>query len=412
MFLMFVLLVITAVAFRYPTVSSRATTILNKAISTTKLNQRIGMSNSIPATNIDTVDINYNLTGANTNRSVYVVPRRAYLDNRIVDGKPRNTVVIIAEVHFGAEDSIVACLLDGRRSVAVNVIVEHSFTGWVKSHHRECTHRLVVIECKGYPEHTTANGSSTGLIYMKKGENLYSRVITERPLLIKNKAPSSTPARGKGSIFTCCTLFGRPERFHDWLRYQKTLGVDFVHLNVDVSFASKALANYPFLNESIHNGFVEMDIWNDIAGRRMFYHGQITKYQDCVYRYIGEFEFGIFLDTDDFFNPLLPDHKDIHYYLSAEFANPHAGSICFPWRHMRCSLVEELHRTLVNGNLTSILGGNEMELSVTAKCAHRLSAALFVKIHDVERYLPGYHQIKSHENLAYVAHNSIYRKRC
>lgn len=365
-------------------------------------------ADSLPFKNI----IFYNTSGFNTDRSIYVVPRRAYLDNRTMFGEPRNMVVIIAEIHYDALESIVACKLNQERSNSIRVVIEHSFTGWVKGNHKECTHRIVVVQCLDFPTHAISNGSSTGLIYKKKGEVCYSYVETEKPLKFQSRTQSSTPTRGKGSIFACCTLYSHPKQLHDWLRYQKTLGVDFVHLNVDTSFAKNAMAIYPFLNESLHNGFVQMEVWNNIVGPGMYYRGQITKYQDCLYRYIGEFEFGIFLDSDDFFNPVLPGHKDIHYYFNVGFSNHKAGSICFSWVHMHCAPIAKLQKTLADGNLTSILSGNKSVLAVTRKCAHRMNATVLVKIHETEKSFPGYEQVNDEKRLAYVAHNSIYSKPC
>lgn len=349
------------------------------------------------------VDIAYNTSGSNTNRSVFVLPRRAYVDNRTVRGNSQNVVVILAEIHDDAllQESIVACEMNG----AYCVISEQSFTGWVREHHGG-THRAVLVECEGFNISSTddINGSQTHLIYKRIGDCYYSRVKTEMPLFIQNKTMKKS-----GSVFACATVFNQPERLHDWLRYQKTLGVDFVHFSVHASFSSIAEKKYPVLNESLHNGFVQMDVWEDIVGERIFYHSQITKYQDCLYRYMGVYEFGIFYDVDDFFNPMLPDHKDIHYYMNREFANPKIGSVCFAWANMDCKPIPELHKALLDGNLTKTLQKMDHKFNSVAKCAHRLNAAVMVTIHDVERLLDEYKKAgKVNRTLAYIAHNHVY----
>lgn len=121
----------------------------------------------------------------------------------------------------------------------------------------------------------------------------------------------SLPSRGKGSIVVCATLYGHPPRFDEWLKYQKTLGVDMVHLSVETSFYHEI---YPSLKEFLDSGFVKIEIWKDIVGERLFYHGQ--NYQDCIFRHMG---IGLLCDYDDFFIPLVPTHKDIHYYLDKFF---------------------------------------------------------------------------------------------
>ena len=124
-------------------------------------------------------DVSYKTNGDNSNRSVFVIPRRAYLDDRIVNGKPRNIVVILAEVHDEAlfKKSIRACELNGKRSKKVRVIHEESLTRWVRAHHGRM-HRLLMVECRGFNLPSITNGSITKLIYLKDGEKHYSRVET------------------------------------------------------------------------------------------------------------------------------------------------------------------------------------------------------------------------------------------
>ena len=355
-------------------------------------------------------DVLYETSGDNSNRAVFVIPRRAYFDDRIVDGEPRNIVVILAEVHDEAffMKSICACEVNGKRSKKVRVIHEGSFTGWVRANHGR-THRLLMVECLGFDLPSITNGSTTRLIYLKDGEKNYSRVETEKPLVLRDKGVFKN-----NSVFVCATLYDHPGRLHDWLRYQKTLGVDLVHLNVDISFSENAAKIYPFLNESLHNGFVKMEVWRDIVGKGMFYKGQITKYMDCLYRYIGIFEYGLFYDVDDFFNPVLEDHWDLKYYTSRLFANPKIGSVCFAWHQMQCAPDESLHNTLRDGNLTSVLSGYKLkpQLRNVRKCAHRLDAIVYVLIHGAERRFSGYGYRIANESLAYVAHNHIGLQQC
>ena len=85
-------------------------------------------------------------------------------------------------------------------------------------------HQIVVVECLGYPAEFVTNGSTTKLLYIKQGDDYYSRVETETPLV--RRSSLSTPTRGKGSIVVCTTVYSKPDKLEDWLRYQKTLGVD------------------------------------------------------------------------------------------------------------------------------------------------------------------------------------------
>ena len=257
--------------------------------------------------NISVVNISYNVQGENRdNRQVLVVPRRAYYDNRIVKGKPRTIVVILSEVEDNTVKDIVACEINGYYSKSVNIIKDD--VSWVRWHKKGYTHCSVTVQCLGLPEAAILNGSTTHVIYKKKAESFYSRVETEKPLLI------TSPAVRSGSVLMCATLFGHPRNLDAWLKYQKTIGVDLVRLNVHPSFSQNATHITPYLKEAIDSGFVLMETWNDIVGERFYYYGQQVKNQDCVYRYMNTYEYALFLDHDDFFNPLIPHHKGVHYY--------------------------------------------------------------------------------------------------
>jgi hypothetical protein len=196
-------------------------------------------------------------------------------------------------------------------------------------------------------------------------------------------------------------LFDHPERFDQWLKYSRFLGVDKVHLNVHESFIERAWQDYPSLNESLKTGYAEMEVW---TRTRNYWYSQVLKYNDCLYRHIGVFEYGLFLDTDDFFNPMVPNEGDIHHYFSELFSSDNAGSVELKWHQMECAPVKS---DAPNGNLTSILTGHDWKLRHVPKCAHRLSAVMYTTIHYAENLLQGYRRVRSDEKLVYVAHNRI-----
>ena len=353
-------------------------------------------------------NIVYKTSGQNDNRSVFIIPRRAYLDNRIHLGKQRNVVLILAQVHDEAVNSVVACELNGFFSESVSVIKEN--TWWVRKFRPGYTHCTLVIECLGLPSKSIVNGSVPKLIYKKSGEDYYSFVASEKPLILRSV--TSTPARGKGSVVVCTTMFGHPENFNHWLKYQKTIGVDSVHLNTDPTFFDNATVLYPFLKESLNNGFVSIEVWNDVVNKRVFYYEQVTKYQDCVFRHINIFEYMFIYDCDDYFNPLVSSEKNVHYYLDQYFSSSNVGTVYIQWWTMECKPVEEKLKTLQDGNLTSILSGYRYSKRTEAKCAHRVDALKFVLVHDPQSSLFGYTSIRGKDALAYVAHNRYDTKQC
>jgi hypothetical protein len=335
---------------------------------------------------------------------VFIVPKRVYYDNRLESGKPRNTVIILAEVRDYEEYTIKACELNGALSKSVEVLKEN--TKWVR-HHRSIndTHYVLLVQCLGLPQDAIINGSIAKLIYRKKGDDYCSRVESEKPLFLHSGSLNpSNPTKGKGSIVMCTTLFDHPERFDQWLKYSRFFGVDKVHLNVHESFAEKAWQDYPFLNESLKTGFAEMEVWKN---SRIYWYSEMLKYNDCLYRHIGVFEFGLFLDADDFFNPTVPNERDIHYYFPKLFSNKNIGSVEFQWHQMKCAPVRSKVKETPNGNLTNILTGHEWTLRSARKSANRLSSVLLMAVHNVDNLLQGYHRVRSDGKLAYVAHNRI-----
>jgi hypothetical protein len=353
-------------------------------------------------------DILYNVSGSNSDRAAFVVPRRVYYDNRLEHGKPRNTVIILAEVHDDAVDAIRACELNGSLSNSVKVLKENPY--WVRHHHPNHTHCVLVIQCIGLPQDSIFNGSTAKLIYYKRSETNYSRIESEKPLFLHAGSRNpSTPTRGKRSIVVCTTMYSHPETFEPWLRYIHYLKVDGVYFNVHKSFNQKS---YPFLNKSLENEFAHMDVWQDTVGDRIHEYSQITKYNDCLYRHIGVFEYALFIDYDDFFNPMIANKTDIHYYFAKFFSDRNVGSVYLEWHQMKCGPIKSQINSTTNGNLTSILTGSKWTLRTSRKCAHRLSAAQFVAIHGAEKLMKGHRTFYSDGELAYVAHNRITNRNC
>ena len=345
-------------------------------------------------------DIVYNHSGVNSNRSVFVVPRRAYLDVRVHTGEPRNIILILAEVHDDAVDSIKACEVNGFRSLSVDIIKEDTY--WVRTRKPGHTHCAVIVQCMGLPIRHIVNGSKSSLIYMKEGDDFYSRVETEKPLIVNDIMLGNS--RESNSIVACTTMYGQPERFKEWLKYQSTIGIDRVHLNVDASFMVNVTQTYPNLGRSLLNGFASVEAWKDIVGDRMYYYGQMTKYQDCLFRFMDTFEYGIFYDYDDFFNPMIPGLTNIHSYLEKFFRNEDVGSVFLPWVQMLCKPIKEKYEVLSDGNVTRALSGPNSTLRTQNKCIHRLKAQLFVEIHGVRSMLLGYKINWPKREVAYVAH--------
>ena len=335
-----------------------------------------------------------------------VVPRRAYYDSRLA----RNTIKVTVEVHDAFVRTILACEINGYQSKSV--ILKKENTAWIQQVFPGHTHCVVIVLCQGLPRHSIHNHSIVELIYKKKNDTCYSRVRTEKPMIMINPKGMSQFTRGKGSVVVCSTMFGHPPKFNEWLKYQKAIGADMVHLNVYQTFSENATVIYPYIEEAIKSGFLVMDVWKDILGKRSFYRSQFLKYQDCAFRYVGVFEYGVFCDYDDFFTPLIPEHKDIHYYARKFFTRNNTGTVRVPWQQYRCKPIEEIYKKLPDGNLTKSLSGYKSFRRDETKAIHRLFALDWVNIHDSNEVLPGFKKIFSNPKLANFAHIRESHKDC
>ena len=336
-----------------------------------------------------------------------VVPRRAYYDTRLA----HNIIKVLAEVHDAFVSTVLACEINGYQSKSVTIKKEN--LAWVRKHRPGHTHCVVIVLCQGLPQHSICNHSIVELIYKKKNDTCYSRVRTEKPMNILNPKETSQFTRGKGSVVVCSTMFDHPPKFNEWLKYQKAIGADMVHLNVHPSFFENATVIYPYIEEATSSGFLVMEEWKDILGNRNYRKGQFLKYQDCAFRYVGVFEYGVFCDYDDFFTPLIPEHKDIHYYVRKLFSSNNVGTVRVPWQQYICKPIEEIYKKLPDGNLTKSLSGYDSYRRSQAKAIHRLFALEMVNIHGSDELLPGFNNILSDPKLANFAHiRKNYKKDC
>ena len=254
------------------------------------------------------------------------------------------------------------------------------------------------------PHSAVFNRSIAYIVYKEQKTKALVRVQVEHFLVFNNMDNNPTPLRGNNSIVQCTCLFDHPPRFNEWLIYQKTLGFDRVHLNVDKSFADNATTIYPLLAEGLKNGFVVMEVWSKSIDT-IFYHSQLVKIEDCVMRYRGLFDYAFVLDYDDFITPLIPEHKDIHYYVKEMFPDHSIGSAALQWVDLRGVLDLVSFSQLKDVNVTKTLKSVRSIAIPAGKSAYRLSAILMPSVHIARLLLPSYKV--NHVNgktLLYIAH--------
>lgn len=341
-----------------------------------------------------------------------VIPRTVYYDRRFVDGIVQDVITILAEVDAKIlkHNLLASCQLNDEYSAGIKVIPD-PIMKWIQTHKKGYTHFFTIIYCLGLQRNAVIKGDGKVKVIYKSGSSgKYRSVDAENSLHIKSG--TSSHANKSNSLVVCATMYGHPTRFDEWLRYQKTIGVDMVHVSAQVSFFV-SMELYPFLTESLKNGFVKIEVWKQyLKENEIFYHSQSLVYQDCVMRYRHSFEYAMMIDYDDFFIPLM-DKKDIHYYLKHFFASSNTASIRLPWIQYHCKPLNYSYASLVDGNITQILSGQDLDRRLESKSIHKLNAVEIVSIHSAYTTLPGYAIEKfSAVHLAYFAHIKPSRVKC
>lgn len=328
-----------------------------------------------------------------------VIPRTAYYGSRYIDGSNQDIIVVLAEVNASIleQNLIISCQWNDQYSTSVKIIPD-PIMGWIQHNKKGYTHFFAMIYCFGLNPNPIISSDVVKIIYKTNGA--YMSVNTEKSLRLLNNASHTKIV---DSVMVCATMYGHPVRFEEWLRYQKTVGVDKIHLSVQVSFIT-GIERYQFLRESLANDFVEVEVWKQyLKNNEIFYYSQSLIYQDCVMRYQSSFEYAMMVDYDDFFIPVVANKKDIHYYVNRVF-DENTASIKLPWIELPCAVRN--YTFLVDGNVTQTFSRGDIRIKRTEnKCIHRLNAVDIISIHQAYKIMPGYvnGQVEG-VNLAYFAH--------
>ena len=333
-----------------------------------------------------------------------IIPRKVYYDNRTVGGKSRDVVCILADISdysFG-KGIVTSCELNGHKSKRVNIYKDPGIA-WVKRARPKITHYFAIVECYGLPHSAIFNGSIAYVVYKERKNKSLVRVKVEHPLLFNNLDNNPTPMRGNNSIVMCTCMYNHPPRFNEWLIYQKTLGIDRVHLNVDKSFADNATIIYPFLAEGLKSGFVEMEVWsNPLETLHLYSHA--VKIEDCVMRYRGVFNYAFVLDSDEFINPLIPEQNNIHYYMKEMFRDNTVGCATLQWVDLRGELDLGAFSQLKDGNVTKTLKSIHGSRRREGKSVYKIPAILMSSVHVARLLLPSFKHKYINGEALYIAH--------
>ena len=350
--------------------------------------------------------------GASHNFSTQdLIVRAAYFDDRPRDNH-RNSTVILIEVRISIlkQNLIVGCAVGEHVTTDKNKFGVHilKLTGWVHNYDPKLSHDTVFVDCFDLP--VVQNGSRAFVLYKRSAnDTTITCVESERPFMIP--APYRTPANDhKFSVALCCApVYGMPPLLTEWLRYQKTLVFDHVHLIADDSFVKAGGLENKELKQGMQEGFVSVDVWKPWLKRRLnehqvFYYSQILAHEDCIYRLRGTYDYVMLLDIDEFFIPRVVNETKIHYYVKRCCSDKSCGSCHFHelMYYPDCGMKGKVGE---DGNITSQLVSYTYWHQVDqGKSVHRSAAIVETGCQRGYEVISGYRFVEFPLQLAYVAH--------
>ena len=336
-----------------------------------------------------------------------LIVRAAYFDDR-PRGNHRNSTVILIEVRISIlkQNLIIGCAVGEHAATNKDNFRVHTLriTHWVHSHHPELSHDTVFVDCFDLP---VQNGSRAFVLYKRStNDSTITCVESERPLMIP--APYHIRAKNhKFSVALCCApVYGMPPLLTEWLRYQKTLAFDHVHLIADDSFVKAGGLENKELKQRMEEGFVTVDVWKPwLKRRQVYYHSQALAHEDCIYRLRGTYDYVMLLDADEFFTPRVVNEKGIHYYVNKCCSYRRCGSCHFHefMYYPDCGMKGKVGE---DGNITSqLVSYNFLDQAAQGKSVHRSAAIVETGCQRGNEYiLKRYRSVEFPLQLAYVAH--------
>ena len=286
-----------------------------------------------------------------------------------------------------------------------------------KRRFRTFMYEQYVLECYNLP---VVNGSRVFVGY--KTANNMPELVVEAEVMIP--APRVQPTgKYNFTVATCTKAFNRKLKYlSEFVRYQKTLGVDHVHLSVldefmrDGSFHDIVMRD-DFLHDALSCGYLTiavLDVW--YAKKETFLYSSIYQRLGCFYRLRGTYDYISIADTDDFFTPRIPGETDMKHYIQeyciAKTSN--AGSCQFKWRWLYPDVCGTSELVGPDGNVTKTVNVPTIEeYYKNTKSIHSGHAVIDFSFHDAKGrgcMLPGYKVVEMPPHIVYFVHNRLAAK--
>ena len=346
-------------------------------------------------------------------RTEDMIVRAAFLDDRPRYGRQRIAVFLV-EMRKTMIELIVECTV-GRYNSDNFTIFQLSLSTWLHTARPYLTHDFVLLECYDLPP--VDNGSIAFITYNTSVSTqndpckMHTKsVISERPLYISPLYKPPTDGRKYNFRIAVClgVVYESPPWLNEWLRYQKAIGIDHIHMIADDTFEEAGGFKNEYLQQLIQEGFLSTDIYHAwLNSSQVYGHSQGLAYQDCVYRFRYQYDYMFMLDTDDFFVPAVSGEPKVSYYIQKYHS--YTETYTFDWVHFYpdCGMKGEVPD---DGNITKQLVSKQCWNHIR-KSLHYLPHTLDVNVHTRGRMLySDLYSIYIPKKVAYVAHMRKGRK--
>ena len=158
------------------------------------------------------------------------------------------------------------------QDMAINVrtgrsfrIFQLSLNTWLQRDRSYLTHDFVLLECYDLPP--VDNGSVAFITYKHSRFNTeWSRRNTNNFSAIWTSLIHFCSLRASNwwtkAQLCLAIVFVKPPWLNEWLQYQKTIGIDHIHMIADNSFVKAGGFRNKYLKQAIREGFISTDVWH------------------------------------------------------------------------------------------------------------------------------------------------------
>jgi len=257
------------------------------------------------------------------------------------------------------------------------------------------------------------NGSDAFAVY-KTSEDAEVNFVAHSRQPIFHPSPRIVPTgKHNFTVVVCSKVHDRKVPWlRDFIRYQKTLGVDHIDFSildnfiVDDGYDDMVLKDH-YIRKALMDGYINFRVWPESYRRKreVYFHSENLRKLACMYRYLGTYDFVMPLDTDDFFIPQ-DSPKMLKDFISQFCSADETGSCSLQWLQLYPDCGME-RRSSQDGNITALLKIKHTTITGKYKSIHTTRALLDASFHDAscdQCLLPGFDIVMIPSHLAYIGH--------